>query len=537
MRGRTTNRDPSAHPMCIVAPPPRLASASVVFFGQHGDVSHHAQQRGVSRQRLYREADSVVRDLDDLARRQQVARLRQRLAETQTCLDELQAQRSQAAVVPTDVLAHFASTAQAEGVSLPVARRLLAVLLGDDAPSVATPGRLSHQAACRAAALLEVLDEHARPRARQAAADEIFFGRRPVLMVVEPESQCWLGGRLSVSRDGEQWAKELQQLPALEHLVRDGGKGLANGLARVNALRRQQQQPVVTDQLDHFHTLREGRRGLRKTQARAERARARAEEADKKVARQDRQGQARTGYATVAVRKWQQAEAAFHQWERAEQALEQIRQALLPFTAAGELNSRQRATAAVEALASPLPGEHFDKFKRQLRQPETYSYLDRLQSQSEALPVTPEVREAVVASEGIRQVPQLVAGEGARPGTLRGLLVVFSVLIASAGQAGRQAVAALRQALRCVGRASSCVEGLNSVLRMQQSRHRKVTQELLDLKRLYWNSRPFRTGRRQKTSPYQRLRVPLPPGLCWWQLLQLTPDQLRSLLSAQSVAA
>ncbi len=68
---------------------------------------------------------------------------------------------------------------------------------------------------------------------------------------------------------------------------------------------------------------------------------------------------------------------------------------------------------------------------------------------------------------------------------------------------------------------------------MQQSRHRKMTQELLDLKRLYWNLRKFRTGRRKKTGPYERLEVPLPPGLSWWQLLQLTPDQLRALLSAQ----
>src|SRR5262245_3260763 len=110
--------------------------------------------------------------------------------------------------------------------------------------------------------------------------------------------------------------------------------------------------------------------------------------------------------------------------------------------------------------------------------------------------------------------------------------MVCGVLIGTAGEAGQQAVACWRQALQCVGRASSCVEGVNSVLRMQQRRHRKMSQELLDLKRLYWNLRKFRTGRRKKTSPYQRLGVPLPAGLDWWQLLQLTPDQLRSLLAA-----
>src|SRR5262245_44510204 len=115
---------------------------------------------------------------------------------------------------------------------------------------------------------------------------------------------------------------------------------------------------------------------------------------------------------------------------------------------------------------------------------------------------------------------------------MRGILLVCGVLMAQAGQATQQAVTLLRQALLSVGRASSCVEGINSVVRMQQSRHRKMTQELLDLKRLYWNLRKFRTGRRKRTSPYERLGVQLPLDLSWWQLLQLTPDQLRSVLSA-----
>jgi hypothetical protein len=419
---------------------------------------------------------------------------------------------------------------------LPAARRLLAVLLGAKTPSVATLGRQSRQAGLRAGPLRKVFDEHARPRARQGAADEIFFGPKPVLMAVEPESQCRLSGRLSDSRDGAHWAKELGQLPALEHLVRDGGKGLRNGLARVNQQRRQRQQGPVTDQLGHFHTLREGRRALRKTQAQAERAWARAEAADKKVAHQGRHGQARTGYQTQAALCWQKAEQALRGWEGAERAFGQTRQALRPFTPEGQLNTRGRAEQAVAALVPQLPGEHWDKFKRLLRRPEAYTYLGRLHGQIAASPIPAEVRAAVVRSEGMRQDPGLVRGEGQRQVVLRGLLVVCGVLLASAGQAGQQAVAAVRLAVRCVGRASSCVEGPHSVVRVQQGRHRKVTQGLLGLKRLYWNLRKFRTGRRKKTSPCERLGVPLPPGLSWWQLLQLTPDQLRTLLSAQPTA-
>lgn len=518
--------------MCMVVPPERLASASVVFFGQHGDITQHARQRGVSRQCLYRQADRVLRDLDPSIHQQQLAQLQEQLSNLQQHLQHLQAAQSLCVNVTADLQARFASTAQAEGVSLPVARRLLCIFLPERCPSVAQLGRFSRSAALRAAPLLEVFDDTARPLVHQAAADEIFFGAKPVLMAVEPHSQCWLSGRLSPSRDGEQWAKQLGVLPNLEHLVRDGAKGIQNGLARVNAKRQELQKEPIADQLDHFHTLREGRRALRKSQGKAERAWSAAEAADKKQERQRRQLESESGYATQAVLAWRKAEQAFEQWESDEAVFEQIRVALRPFTPEGELNTRQRAEQRIKELLPRLSGKQWDKFARALQCRESYAYLDRLQAKVEALPVSAEVREAVVASEAIRQKPELVRGEGEKQGVMRGLLVVYSVLIASAGQAGQQAVLALREALSRVGRASSCVEGLNSVVRMQQSRHRKVSQELLDLKRLYWNLRKFRTGRRKNTSPYQRLGVQLPPDLSWWQLLQLTPQQLRTLLSA-----
>lgn len=62
-------------------------------------------------------------------------------------------------------------------------------------PSAAQLGRFSRSAAPRAGALLEVFDEQARLQVRQAATDEIFFGSKPVLLVVEPESQRWLSGQ------------------------------------------------------------------------------------------------------------------------------------------------------------------------------------------------------------------------------------------------------------------------------------------------------------------------------------------------------
>ena len=82
----------------------------------------------------------------------------------------------------------------------------------------------------------------------------------------------------------------------------------------------------------------------------------------------------------------------------------------------------------------------------------------------------------------------------------------------------RESYRAVSGVLRGTVRASSAVECMNSVLRMHQSRHRTVNQGLLDLKRLYWNCRAFREGRRRERSPYELLGVKL-PSYRFWDLL------------------
>ena len=89
-------------------------------------------------------------------------------------------------------------------------------------------------------------------------------------------------------------------------------------------------------------------------------------------------------------------------------------------------------------------------------------------------------------------------------------------------QSYRQVALVLSRAVR----ASSAVECMNSVLRMHQARHRTLTQGMLDLKRLYWNTREFREGKRKGRCPYQLLGLSL-PRCDFWSLLQaeLSPVQ------------
>jgi hypothetical protein len=111
-------------------------------------------------------------------------------------------------------------------------------------------------------------------------------------------------------------------------------------------------------------------------------------------------------------------------------------------------------------------------------------------------------------------------------------VLVAGVMVALAGEGGAKALALVRGVLRRAYRASSAVEGLNSIVRMHQGRHRRLTQGLLDLKRLNWNCRPFRTGQRQKHTPYGLLGLKLPTS-DWWQLIKIPPQELRQHLSGQ----
>ena len=136
----------------------------------------------------------------------------------------------------------------------------------------------------------------------------------------------------------------------------------------------------------------------------------------------------------------------------------------------------------------------------------------------------------------MKRQPEALRGEGPSAGALRGVLVAWSLTLSLSGEAGERAVTLVRGILAGAWRSSSLVEGLNSVLRMQQRRQKRLTQGLLDLKRLYWNTHTFVAGRRKKTSPYERLGLRLPEG-DWWQLLNKPPEQLRQELSALDQAA
>ena len=288
---------------------------------------------------------------------------------------------------------------------------------------------------------------------------------------------------------------------------------------------------------DHFHALWKGGVGLRKAEMRAAKALAEAETAQKALDECARQGQAQTGAAARARHAWHKAEKAMADWQNTERLWQQTKDALPLITPDGEVNTRARAEAVLAQTLPQLPDSDFAKTKRKLQRPEMLNYLDRVQNKLESLPVPAEVKQAAVQQEALRRRPELLKGDNPKAAALRGVMLACAVALSGAGKTGEAAVVGVREIFRRAYRASSLVECINSVLRMQQAQHRKMTQGLLNLKRLYWNCHTFRTGRRRDTTPYERLGVPWPEGMRWWDVLKLTPEQLRERLSTAKTAA
>jgi hypothetical protein len=344
-------------------------------------------------------------------------------------------------------------------------------------------------------------------------------------MVVEPESLCWLTGRMVKARDGATWAEEFARFPALEAVVRDDGSGLGKGVKLERARRRLAGLPDLGDSLDVFHTLREGGRALRTTWGAAARALERADAAQKGFDRRVRQGQSCQGHGAPLNRLWRQAERTWDQATAAEAAWKQARSTFELFTPEGRLNDRTQAEAVIGAALPHLGGAAWAKTRRLILRRESFTFLDQVHERLAGLGLDADVMSALLDLEGLRRQPWRQSAATRAWGLVR-MVQLTKACPRWHDEAGR-----VRVVLRGVWRASSLVECVNSVARMQQARHRKMTQEVLDLKRLYWNLRPFRIGRRKAQTPYGLMGLKV-PDLSFWEFLKLTPDGLREKLSA-----
>jgi len=517
-----------------------IANAAARFLGHHGAVTAQAQQAGCSRQCVYDHAQKVLAAVEA---QHGGGPSREELIEQNAALRRENLQLwdwlFQTIEFPRAKQQQFAVTALAMGLSLNQIRVLLAILLGAAAaPGRSTVHRWIQAAGTAAGAVLKRLDHAAKTLVTVGCLDEIFFHRRPVLVGVEPTSMVWFLGRKADNCQGATWWGVLQPWTALRYVVCDAGTGLQAGIAQMQEHRRQTDAVPLEKGLDVFHTKQEARRVLSQLWSRVERTWEQAEAADRAVAQAQRQGRDARGAARQASVAWKKAEAAFRRDEEGEAAWKRAEPALSLFRPDGQLNDRSWAQAQIAAALPGLSGSEWSKVRGFLQAEESLTFLDRLHGQLTQLRLAAELRAALVGLWWLRRQRPRTANPQTVGGYRQVAPLVQQVLCQQLDPNWRASYRQVAAVLGRAVRASSAVECMNSVLRMHQSRHRSLNQGMLDLKRLYWNTRVFRGGKRKGRCPYEHLGLPL-PRYDFWGLLQaeMSPAGAKAESKAQGIAA
>lgn len=521
--------------MATVTVGTRICNTATVLGGVWGAVTALAHHLGCSRQALYKQAERVEQIVTEA---QEPGPSRQELLKRVTELQEENRQLWEALAdtvdFPVAKQQQFTVTATAMGLSLRQIVTLLAIVL-PRAPSRAKLGRWTQQWARKAGQVLAVLDRACHALVLMVCLDEIFVRRRPVLMGVEPLSLTWVIGERTQDRTGETWCGVVAPWTQVAYAPVDGGSGLRRGLELVRQRRAAAGSRVpLEDNLDNFHIQREGQKALRHAWQEAERLWVEADQADREVAEARRQGHKLTGPVAKARVAWDRAVEAFLEAERREAAYRRAVAALELFRPDGQVNDRAWATAELQAALAELPERRWAKFRRMASDPRALTFLDRLHRELEKAEPRAEVRAAVLALWRVRhpwQTQRRSSGPVARDPAL---VAVHTVICHQLDPAWHAAYLQVSQVLRCTVRASSVVECMNSVLRMHQARHRSLSQDLINLKRLYWNCRTFAEGKRRRHCPYEHLGLSL-PTYEFWQLLGMDMAELEQKVSTTGV--
>jgi len=520
-----------------------LGNAAAVWSRCWGGVTRRSDETGLSRTTIYKHAQRVEHAVENEAASgvdyETLWDDNQRLRGENQALWEAWAE---AEGVPEAKQREFAATGSAMGLSLGQIVTLLAIVLSCQcAPSRATVGRWVSETSRQAGSLLKVLDALCQRWILVLCLDEIFLHGVPVLMAVEPHSMVWAAGQRGPDRSGESWCEVLRSWPCVERVVADAGSGLERGVKLAN---EERQAGVETPRegavmgiamgLDVFHTQRELQRLVQRQWKQAEKQLEAASEADEKVAKSKRRGCDARGVSKQAWWAWRKAERQFDQAVEAETAANGINQTLGLFDQQGQLHHREEAQGQLRQAIQELSGKEWSKVRRLLQDQRTLTHLDWVHAQLSQAVADVALREAVVHVWYLRDA--MTQAHGQQRVRLAQVVVIEQAVCQRLYPEWQSAYACVDDILSRVVRASSAVECVNSIVRMHQARHRHVSQSLLDLKRLYWNCRSFRHGKRKGTCPYALLGLEL-PTYDWWQLLQRGPEELMQNLSTQELAA
>jgi len=469
----------------------------------HGAVSAYLRHVGVARSTAYR-WDGELRWLMESGRAE-LRRLETERARLSAALAKARGACAARTTLSRAEERAFIAEAAVSGNSDEEIARLLARAGGR---------RLSHEtvrvtiaeAARRARAVFE---EHFAGVGTVGAADEIFLGRAPLLLMVEPASLLLTGLRLADARGAADWEPVFAAMAALERCACDGGRGV----------NRAAHDARVDVQADFFHGLRKAQTWLARFERTCEkRLTAQADAlATLETARRAR-GKYRTSRATHRHhRACAEAERAVAEWCRLRDLFDEVHRVFDLVTPDGALNRAEDAQAtlatALAAMEQTEEGRALAATLRPLERRPFFAHLDALAKRLG--PLRLEQVGPAPAARLARLVADTVAWRR------RDKAPAALLQAASTGSLADETELAVLDAVDHAVRSSSSVECVNSRVRLVQVARKRLGEDFLYLLAVYHNVHPFGRGSvRAGHSPAELACIEL-PTTDWVELLDL----------------
>jgi len=344
------------------------------------------------------------------------------------------------------------------------------------------------------AALAIMQKTELREAVHEAALDELFRHRQPILCVIDPQTLLATVPKAAEDRKGETWQAVIEQYPNLEFVVSDQASGLRKG---VNSCGRE-----IAHQYDVFHFKREIKRWLRSQESRCYEQMEKAEQA-RRLSEDPRLG---AGAHIQAVVEYRQAAAALDRRLLAFDWVELIVDYLDgAMTAYDARRHRIRTTAVGEAMINEVV-----ELLREVKEINTKPLISMIEGARVGLLTFLTVLEERLARietrwrhvTGCRRTAfnaiacawhyrgRAHLSQKAQRAYLTALcgLEYWSRRIENFAEVQRQ----VYEALDLVVRASSAVECFNSLLRPYVSVKKHLSQGFLALIALYHDTRPLK---------------------------------------------
>ena len=452
-----------------------------------GKASELARQYGVSRKFLYQVAGRAQQALQRALAPQPVGR---RPQTTQVVIDSAFLER--AMLVLVTVLA-----GSMRGIQL-----TLELLFGRHCAL----GRLSETLQTYGDVARQYNAQLTVPNPVLGEVDEIFQGRQPCLTVVDGRSFLVLQLSAEQRRDATTWGVTFLELlergVQFHDIASDGALGIRAGIRDAEL--------VVPLRSDLFHLLRKAHSITRYLEAQAYRAIETTElarsvelQAQEPKSRQGRPKSCKVSYAQ-AQQLERQAIERYDTWCW---LLDELRRALQPFNARGELASSSEARQTLETVALLLKSMDVIKVRSFAR----LKVLGHLEELIAPLAWLEETLAPFSANLGADTKAFIVWAWQHRH--------TLNIDVDDLTDVPADMARAFWSTLELFHRASSLAESLHSWLRPHLRAHRGMPDWLLPLLQLFWNHHTFQRGKRKGHSPIELAGVEQAPS--WTEVLDL----------------